>query len=442
MSSEPGHGPRFQDHQQHFQQLVERALAGVDPRALVRSALDVTDEALVAGSHRLALHQDGRVYLIAFGKAAVPMTETAADLLGDRLFRGLAAVPAGTDSSPPESVHYLEGGHPLPSEGSLRAGAAARDLLAEVQPEDRVLVLISGGGSAMFELPVEGVQLDDLRSCTQRLLVSGAPVADINTVRKTLSQVKGGGLARLASPAPVLALVLSDVVGDRLAAVASGPTAIEPLNPAAARAVLERYELWDQASASIQAAVSRPGSGGPPMYRPINRLIGGNRQALEAAHRAAEELDFAPRKLTTTMAGEAGQLGRNFAEKLQRAEPGSCLLQGGEATVAVRGQGHGGPMLELALAAALELAGAKNRALLAFTSDGLDGPTDAAGAVVSGDTLAALGAAGVDPQARLHENDSYTALAQVDALLKTGRTHTNVNDIVVGLAYRGEGGSG
>lgn len=431
----------FEDHPQHLRRVMDSVMEAADPVRLVRASLRIEGDALVSGPHRLALHSDGRVFLIGLGKAAPAMTEAAADILGDALAGGMAAVPEGTATEPPDRIRYFEAGHPLPTEASLAAGEAAAELLSQVEPEDRVLVLVSGGGSAMFERPADAVSLDDLRDVNRKLLVSGAPIDEVNAVRKALSQVKGGGLVRLASPAPVLALVLSDVVGDRLASVASGPTAIQPGTHTTARAVLERYELSDKVSDPVRQAVNRTPAGEPPMYRPLNVLIGGNRLALDAARSIAQDLGFEVQTLSTTMEGEARQVGRSFADSLRAAPPNTCLLQGGETTVTVEGNGKGGRNQELALAAALALDGAGTKALLAFATDGLDGPTDAAGAIVSSSTAQRLRSADVDSDAHLQANDSYRALEAVQALVKTGPTGTNVNDVVVGLAYPAESGS-
>lgn len=431
----PHRPPRFSDHRDHFTLMIEAALEAADPGSLLRSSLKLEAGAMVSGPHRLALHEGSRVFLIAIGKAAPSMTQAAVEILGERLQAGIAAVPEGVQAQTPESVRTFEGGHPLPSKGSIEAGRACADLLGQVQPEDRVVVLISGGGSAMFELPVQGVELEDLRDLNQQLLDSGAPIDEVNAVRKALSRVKGGGLAQMASPAPVLGLVLSDVVGDRLSAVASGPTVILPQPTATPRGILERYDLWEHVSDSIREAVVRDNTGPPPMYQPVNVLLGGNRLALNAARRTAEDLGFEASILTTTLEGEASLLGREFAQQLKSAAPKSCLLQGGEPTVTVHGDGRGGRNQEFALSAAVALDSAQSRAMLAFATDGRDGPTDAAGAVVSGETAAEIRAAGFKPEENLDNNDTYPALDAVGGLIKIGPTGTNVNDLFVGLVY-------
>jgi hydroxypyruvate reductase len=286
----------------------------------------------------------------------------------------------------------------------------------------------------MFELLAEGVALEDLRALNELLIRSGATVREINTVRKALSRVKGGGLARLASPARTIGLILSDVVGDPLSSIASGPTVLHAPRPDDARRVLKMHRLWDKTSPGIRAALEETGRGPRPRApRPLNLLVGGNRTMVQAVLVEAASRRLRPRLLTGSMEGEARKVGADFARRLLRASPRTCLVMGGETTVTVRGGGRGGRNQELALAAALELEGAPGAAVMALASDGIDGPTDAAGAWVDGWTLSRAREAGFDPRAALRANDSYPPLHAVDALLSTGPTGTNVGDLVVGI---------
>lgn len=417
--------------------VVDAVLEAADPAGLLKDSLSLEESFMVTGAQQLALHDEGRLYLIAIGKAAPSLAAAAVEILGVHLSGGIAAVPEGAEVDLPPSIQVFETAHPLPDERSLQAGAAALELLADCQPEDRVLALISGGGSAMFEHLRPGVELEELRRLNKDLLRSGTPIDAINQVRQTLSLLKGGGLARLASPAPVLALVLSDVVGDSIAAVASGPTVLEPSNPAVARAVLEEYDLWQGLSADLQAAVLHRPSTGPPIYRPINVLLGNNRVVLDAAKEVLEELGFEPDVMTSTMEGEARAVGRQLASDLLQREAGTALLAGGETTVVVTGKGTGGRNTEMALAAAIRLDGEDDVAALTLATDGRDGPTDAAGAVVTGATAAAIRTAGLDPVECLADNDSYSALEKADALIRTGLTGSNLNDLALGLAFPG-----
>lgn len=429
------------DPLQALDSIRRTALAAADAGQAVRRALRATADGLIAGGQRLPLPAAARLRLVAIGKAAPAMAAAALEGLGERAAEGLVVVPAGTPvdpHSPAARLRWIEAGHPLPDAGSLRAGEAAAALLAGAAAHDLTLALISGGGSALFELPHPGVTLDDLRALNDLLLRSGAPIQQMNIVRRALSRVKGGGLARLAAPSRTLALILSDVVGDTLAAVASGPTVPRPSQAGRARAVLHEHGLWEQVPPSVrdalQAPAARPASG-RRMPRPLNLLVGGNRMVVEAAAAEAARLGYPPRVLSDRMTGEARAVGARLARRLLRTARPCCLLLGGETTVSVRGGGRGGRNQEAALAAAIVLEGRPGTAVLALATDGVDGPTDAAGAAVTGETLAAARARGFDPGRALEENDSYPLLDAAGALLRSGPTGTNVSDLLVGLAW-------
>jgi glycerate 2-kinase len=361
-------------------------------------------------------------------------------------------LPDAIAASAPQRVSFIEGGHPEPTAGSLTAGRAVEALLSQVTARDLVIVLVSGGGSALMELPRAGISLADLKRTTALLLKSGAAIKDFNAVRAQLSQLKGGGLARLASPARVLGLILSDVVDSPLAAIASGPTVLGAAESAAALTVVERYGLRAKLPASVVQALQHgtgPLAGDPP--RVENRLIGSNRVAAEAAVVAAHRLGFEAELIGDDWQGEARLVGRRFARQLiaatrlpanpsraPRFEPGPpprCLVAGGESTVTVRGQGRGGRNQEAALAAALVIDGQPRLAISTFATDGVDGPTDAAGAVVTGETLTRARALGLDAEHYLNDNDSYAFFARTGGLVITGPTGTNVDDLMFGLAY-------
>ncbi len=430
--------PRFADHPAHVAALHAAALRAVDPAQAVRRWLRPDDFA-----------EAEAVYIVGAGKAGVAMAAAAAEVLGDHLTAGVMSVPRAPARAPARLV-FVEGGHPAPTEGTLAAGRKIAALLRRARPGDLVLALISGGGSALLELLQPGLSLDDLRQTNAALLRSGAPIQDVNAVRTCLSQLKGGGLARLAAPARVLALILSDVVGNPLASIASGPTVIaaESAWPAALRAV-ERYGLWPELPPAVREylRVARgpreaPAAAGAAP-RVENRLVGANRMAGEAAVAAARELGFAAELLADDWQGEARAVGRRLADRVLRARAAAdepqCLVAGGETTVAVRGAGRGGRNQEAALSAALILAGTPGVAVATLATDGVDGPTDAAGALVTGETLARGRALGLDAQARLDDNDAYPYLQAVGALLITGPSGTNVNDLLLGLAYPLEG---
>lgn len=448
--------PLFDDHRAHLAALRAAALAAVDPAQAVRRWLTPAD-----------LHGAVKVYLVALGKAATDMVLAAAEVIGPRLTAGVAAVPRLPEMARGrllKQVSFIEGGHPEPTAGSLTAGRAVEALLSQATARDLVIVLVSGGGSAMLELPRPGLTLADLKATTAALLKSGAAIHEMNLVRTQLSQLKGGGLARLAHPARVLALILSDVVGSPLSAIASGPTVLSLPDSAAAQAVVERFGLQNKLPAAVLQAVQHgtgPLLGDPP--RVENRLVGSNRLAAESAVAAADKLGFEARLIGDDWQGEAKLVGRRFARQLmaaappagrgRRADPGTetraatgaraaneprvplCLVAGGESTVTVHGRGRGGRNQEAALAAALAIDGQPGLVVSTFATDGVDGPTDAAGAVATGETLPRARALGLDAEHYLNDNDSYTFFAQAGGLLITGPTGTNVNDLMFGLAY-------
>jgi glycerate 2-kinase len=438
--------PQFMDHITHLAEIRKSALTAADPKLAVTRNLTLHGSTLTAGTHEIRIKPVARIFLVAAGKASTAMSLAALEVLGARVVMGVAAVPHGVRALLPSRISSIYAGHPLPDKGSLRAGLAAHVMLTETKPDDLVLTLISGGGSAMLEHPVSGVSLEDLRAINTLLLRSGAPIESVNTVRRALSLIKGGGLTRMASPARVVSLIMSDVVGDRLSAIASGPTvlwrrstrrrkeaAMKPLSPID---ILKHYNIWASAPENVRFALSRPSTSLPRARRPINILVGSNRLVIEATASRAASLGFKQRLITTRMRGEARDVGLRFGKTLRRAKGPAYLLMGGETTVTVRGGGKGGRNQELALAAALALENTSNMAVMAMATDGIDGPTDAAGAIITGATIPAARALGISPEISLEQNDTYPLLKAVESLLTIGPTGTNLNDVVVGLTYR------
>ncbi len=270
--------PLHKDHALHLEAIRETALAAADAAAAVTAHLQLEGNLLSAGRHTMRLRSGAAVYLIALGKAAPAMSRAAAGILEERLSSGVATLPKNTHRRPIAGIIDISAGHPLPDEGSLAAGRAVAELLATTRPVDLVLVLISGGGSAMLELPHPGISLDDLRKLNTLLLRSGAPIEDINLIRKSISQLKAGGLARMAAPAGVVALILSDVVDDPLTAIASGPTVLRRVRREQARLLIERLNLWAKIPAGVRAALGEEDVRPTRSRRPLNLLIGSNRQ--------------------------------------------------------------------------------------------------------------------------------------------------------------------
>ncbi|MEW6566884.1 MAG: DUF4147 domain-containing protein [Chloroflexota bacterium] len=442
---------RFPDHPAHLKALRRAALEAADAGAAVERHLRLQGATLRVGSDRVRLSPTSHVYLVALGKAALAMAEAARSILGARLTAGVVTALARPSSTTralrslrgDERLQVIPAGHPLPDEGSLAAGKAAASMLQAAGPEDVLLALVSGGGSAMFELLPPGIGLEELRRLNEALLRSGALIEEVNAARRALSYVKAGGLARLAAPALTVGLILSDVAGDQLSVVSSGPTVLRRADRAAARRILKTYTLWTRAPRAVPRAL---GAAEWPQAklraavpRPINLLVGSNRDVVKAVARQAEAMGFVVRILTRRMRGEARGAGELLARRLLRAPRPACLLMGGETTVTVRNGGRGGRNQELALGAALVLEGTPGLAVMALATDGIDGPTDAAGAIVTGETARRARVLGLDPQRALARHDSYPLLNACQALIRTGPTGTNLGDLVVGLGYAPDG---
>ena len=417
--------------------LLAAALAAVDPYAAVRRALE-----------RAPLPADARVYAVGAGKAGAGMARAAHDVLGERIIAGCVALP--WKDAPPAigRIVLASSGHPVPDARGVAAAERVAELAQSAQSDDVVLCLFTGGGSALLPLPVAGVSLEDKQSVTGLLLRGGATIHEVNAVRKHLSRLKGGQLARLASRARVRGLYISDVPGDRLESVASGPTSPDSTTYADALRVLERYGLLAQAPRAVVERLRLGLAGGAPetpkgdepfWARVHNVIVASGGDGLDAARRRAEALGLRVHVLPE-LSGEAREVGARLGALVRRiARDGSpvarpaCVLAAGETTVVVRGAGRGGRNQEVALAAAVEMDGLDGAALASFATDGVDGPTDAAGAMVDGATLARARSRGLAPDRYLADNDAYSFFEGVGGLIRTGPTGTNVADIVVAV---------
>lgn len=426
--------------------ILRAALVAVDPARAVQSALTRTDDTLSVGDRRYALDQFKHIYVIGAGKAAVPMTQAVEALLGNRITAGLV-VTKHDHGGPTQSVEVVEAGHPVPDQTGADAGRRILKIAAHAGADDLVIALISGGGSALLVAPAEGVSLADLQEMTSALLASGATINEINCLRKHCSAVKGGQLARAVAPATLITLLLSDVVGSPLDVIGSGPTVPDAATWEDAWAIVRKYALAEVLPASIVARLQRglngeladtPKAGDAAFAKSATVVVADNRVAALAARRKAEELGFNALLLSTFVEGEAAQVAK-FAVALGREVQASghpravpaCLILGGETTVTLgRNPGHGGRNQELALAAALELAGSTGITVVSLATDGTDGPTDSAGGRADGGTVARGRAAGLDAADHLRRHDAYPFLTATGDLLKTGPTQTNVNDLV------------
>lgn len=421
-----------------LREILDAALVAAEPGEAVRRFLSVEDGRVRIGEDSF---QPARVFVLAVGKAAGAMARAAGDSLGGRMSGGLCVTKTGHEGAP-EPFETLYAAHPEPDEDGERAAQRVEGFLDGLGEGDLLLALVSGGASALLADAAGGVGLRDLKALTGALLRSGAEIGEINAIRKHVSTLKGGNMVRRAAPARVAALLLSDVVGDDPSAIGSGLTAPDPTTLDDVRRILTRYEVEPPESVTQHLAegAETPKPGDAAFEGATSLIVGGGRLTAEAAVSKARELGYAPLLLSTYLTGDARALASFHAgvvrEVLASGNPiphPCALVSGGEATVVVRGGGTGGPNGEFALSMAVELEGVEGWGALCVDTDGTDGPTDAAGGLVTGETAAQAREAGVDPQAALDDNDSYGALEAGEALLKTGPTGTNVNDLRVVL---------
>jgi hydroxypyruvate reductase len=399
--------------------VLDAALRGVDPGVLVRQAL-----------MDIPLPPHKRAFLLGIGKAAEAMTRSAAETLGS-YSAGLVVTKHRISSLPPH-IRVMEAGHPVPDRRSLDAGRAVLRFVSRLQHDDLLICLVSGGGSSLVAAPVPGVTLGDLGFFTTQALASGASIEEINAVRRRVDRIKGGGLAA-ATRAAILSLILSDVIGDRLEAIASGPTAPDPTDASQAIAILHKYDF--RGLPSMARAITQTGAIPRELLtdRVMNIIVGNGGLAAHAAAEQARSDGIPAEILETPLQGEARNVGRELAGRLAqvRREGRSpfCLLAVGETTVTLAGHGKGGRNQELALAAVDILSGENRCMLVALATDGNDGPTDAAGAVVTGTTRARALQLGMDSNEYLENHDAYPYFDALGDLLRPGYTGTNVNDI-------------
>lgn len=402
-------------------------------RIIQESIKKVLPDEAVAKALRGHTFSDGKIYVVATGKAAWQMAKAAADILGDQMEAGVVVTKYDHVKGEIPKTVCIEAGHPVPDENSFRGTQAALDLVSNLKPEDTVLFLLSGGGSALFEKPlVSGEELADI---TRQLLACGADIVEMNTIRKRLSSVKGGKFAQCCAPAQVFSIVLSDILGDPLDMIASGPAYPDSTTCQDAQTIVDKYglKLSEQAQMLLKEET-------PKSLDNVETIITGSvRNLCQAASEICEELGYEPVFLTdqlTCEAREAGSFLASIAKSYANTEKSMAFLAGGETIVHLTGKGLGGRNQELALAAAEGIAGLKNTAVFSVGSDGTDGPTDAAGGYADGETKGILKDQGIDIFQVLQQNDAYHALQKCDGLVMTGATGTNVNDVAVLLIKR------
>mgnify|MGYP001014428436 FL=1 len=404
-----------------------KAIEAVLPENAVKEAL--RDERFLT-----RLDGGGRIVLAAIGKAAWRMAKAAAEALGSRLDGGVAVTKYGHSMGDIQGIEIREAGHPFPDENTLAGTAKVLEGVKGLSEKDTVLFLVSGGGSALFEKPKDGVGLNDLISVTDQLLACGADIVEINMIRKRLSAVKGGRFAHFVAPAHVFAIVLSDVLGDRLDSIASGPAHPDGSTVREAMRIVEKYSL-SMRPGLLDALKEET----PKTLDNVTTIIAGSVTALcSAAEKAVRELGYVPLLLTTTLSCEARDAGAFLASVAREIrssgnplKPPCAILLGGETVVHLKGKGMGGRNQELALAAAAGIRGLADTAVISVGSDGTDGPTDAAGGLVDGETAPAISGLGLDLEKILADNDSYHGLDACGCLVRTGPTGTNVNDLTI-----------
>ncbi len=379
----------------------------------------------------------GNIIVISIGKAAWTMAKAAKNILGASVRKGIVVTKYDHSQAEIEGFEIIEAGHPVPDENSVLGTTRAIDAVKDLSKEDQVIFLVSGGGSALFEKPAEGITLKDIKNVTGDLLKSGANIVEMNTIRKHLSDVKGGKFAALCAPARVYSIVLSDVIGDRLDSIASGPAYPDGSTVEEALNIIKKYNL--NFNAALMEALRKET---PKELDNVETVITGSVGELcKAVAKNAKKFGYAPYVLSSTLECEAREAGKFISSMASEVRGGNlygikspcALIVGGETTVRIQGNGLGGRNQELALTAAKGIAGLKNTLIFSLGSDGTDGPTDAAGGMVDGETVDKLNKLGMDCDEILDDNDSYHGLKAVDGLIMTGATGTNVNDVTVVL---------
>jgi glycerate 2-kinase len=433
--------------------IFREAVKAVDPEKVLSRHVSLRGNILRVAGKPYPLSRVERIFVVGTGKASAPMAANLEKILGPRIRGGWVNVKYGHGRAL-KRIHIHEAGHPLPDASGLEGAKAILRLFKDLTERDLVIFLISGGGSALLPLPVPGVTLEEKQVVTRLLLRCGATIQEINTLRKHLSLLKGGGLAKRAFPAALVSLILSDVIGDPLEVIASGPTVPDPSTFDDCVRILDKFDLWKDipASAAEHLREGRKGNreetvkaGDPAFGRVQNVIVGNNLLAMKAARQKARQLGYRTLTLSSLIEGETREVAKVHAAIAKEVllsgnplSPPACLLSGGETTVTLKGQGKGGRNQEFSLAAALEIEGWKDLVLLSAGTDGTDGPTDAAGAFADGRTVIRGKEKGMDALVFLNENDSYSFFEKLGDLLITGPTGTNVMDLRILLTARGK----
>lgn len=427
---------------QSISRILQASIEAADPFRVIQQNLSISKEQIQAGSKTFLLYPTSRIMAVSIGKASIAMAQAAQSILGERIEKGIVVCkhrPDGCNFI--GRMEVIQGSHPVPEDQSIAAARMIEQMISGLSDKDVVLLLISGGGSALVCLPAEGITLQDMQTVTSALLKSGASINELNAVRKHLDMIKGGGLLKMASPAQLATLVISDVVNSPLDVIASGPAVPDPSTFEVAKNILEKYVGLDAIPDSVRERIEKGVRGeieetlkpnDPKAERVAHTIVASNKVSAEAAMRTAIEKGFDAEILTCELVGEARLAGENLAdlliEKQVKGKPWLGIA-GGETTVKVKGSGLGGRNLEVALGAVRKLKGFSNCLLLTQATDGEDGPTDAAGAYVTGETMARASALGIEPEDYLNRNDAYHFFEKTGGLIVTGPSGTNVNDL-------------
>jgi glycerate 2-kinase len=424
--------------------IFQAGVRAVDPVNAVKRYFKLQDSILSVGERTYDLASYNKVYVIGAGKASAAMAQPLEEILSDRIKAGAVNVKYGHDV-PLKIIRVFEAGHPVPDEAGLKGTKKIIQLLRQTGERDLVICLISGGGSALLPYPAQGLTLENKQKVTKHLLEVGATIHEINAVRKHISQVKGGQLARLVYPSTLISLILSDVIGDKLDSIASGPTVPDSSTFSDCLHILDKYNIRQKIPAAVLELLERGARGeiketpkaDDPAFKKIqNVIIGSNILAVKAAREKAKELKYHSLILSSFIEGETKEVAKVHAaiakEILSTGSPlpsPACVISGGETTVTILGQGLGGRNQEFVLAAAVEIDGLEDVVILSGGTDGTDGPTDAAGALADGKTVSRAKELGLDAEYHLRENDSYHFFKPLGDLLITGPTYTNVMDL-------------
>lgn len=437
------------DSRQDILAIFYAGLDAADPKGAVMKILRLRKgELLSIGSDLYDLKDFERIVVVGFGKAASPMAQALEDILGSRITKGTVTTKYGYGLLL-KYISSVEAGHPIPDQAGLSAAKQILQLLDAAGDKDLVICLISGGGSALVPLPEEGISLTDKQETTRALLECGASIHEINTIRKHISKIKGGKLARAAFPATLVALMLSDVIGDDLDVIASGPTVPDRTTFGDCMNIIDNYDISASIPQPVLSFLKRGAEGkeketpkpGDPVFDSSHAyIVGSSLLSLEAAKRKARDLGYNAIILSSSIEGETREvakvhtaIAREIAATGNPIEKPACIISGGETTVTIRGNGMGGRNMEFCLASAVEIEGMEGVTVLSGGTDGTDGPTDAAGAIVDGKTLTKARSRGLDPLLYLKNNDSYHFFEVTDDLLRTGPTMTNVMDMRIFL---------